>query len=156
MEKNINVLYEYSFSLEKTRWKLWYLVILAFLIWIVIWWFLTKQYGLSFVIILFAWVYLLVENNIDSNEVIVKITDLWIFINDSFYEYEKIPYFSIIYDKSNAVFLRLYLNTGIKIINLDIDNEKVSEVKNILKKYINEKQKDKLSFFDKIVRLLKL
>jgi hypothetical protein len=154
--ENINILYEYSFSLDKNRGKIWYFMVLSFLIWIVIWGVLTKQYWLSFVVILFSWVYLLVENNIDTDKVIVKITDLWIFINDSFYEYENIPYFSIIYDGSNAIFLRLYLKTWIKIINLDIDNEKVTNIKNILKNYVEEREWDKLNLFDKIIRFFKL
>ncbi len=155
MEK-IKTIYEYSFSTEKDRWKTWYIIVLSLIIWLVIWWFLTKQYWLSFIIMLFSWVYLLLENNVETSNINIKITELWIFINDNFYEYEKIPYFSIIYYDNKPIFLRLYFDSGMKFLNLDIKSEDVLEIKNILNNYIEEKNDDKLNFIDKIILNLKL
>ena len=154
--KNTKILYEFKFNFNKKRWKNWYIIVFSIIIWIVIWWFLTRQYGLSLIIMLFSWVYILLENNIESNNVYVRLTDLWIFLNDIFYPYDKIKFFSIIYDNENPIFLRLYIFSTIKFLDIDIDKNNVSNIKNILWNYIEEKKDDKLTNIDKIIRFLKL
>lgn len=57
--------------------------------------------------------------------------------------------------KSN--FLRLKINKKwIKIIDLNINNDIVKELKNILPNFIEEDPKWELSFIEKIIKILKL
>ena len=153
--KETEVLYSWNFSTKKNRWKFWYTIALALVIWIVIWWFIMKQYWLSFVVMIIAGIYLFIENN-SEEKVDVKVSELWIFINTSFYEFTKIVWYSIIYDESEPILLRLYLKTGIKILDLDINLEIAKNLKNILAKYLEENINWKLTFWDKIIRMLKL
>lgn len=153
--KETEVLYSWNFSTEKNRWKFWYTIALALVIWIVIWWFIMKQYWLSFVIMIIAGIYLFIENN-SEEKVDVKVSELWIFINTSFYEFTKTAWYSIIYDELEPILLRLYLKTGIKILDLDINLEIAKNLKNILPKYLKEDINWKLTFWDKIIRMLKL
>jgi hypothetical protein len=153
--KKTEVLYSWHFSTEKNRWKFWYTIALALVIWIVIWGFFMKQYWLSFVVMIIAWIYLFIENNSDWN-VEVKISDLWIFVNNSFYEFTKMAWYSIIYEWAEPIFLRLYLKTWIKILDLDVDLSVAKELKNILGNYLEENENWELTFWDKIIRMLKL
>ena len=153
--KETEVLYSWNFSTKKNRWKFWYTIALALVIWIVIWWFIMKQYLLSFVVMIIAGIYLFIENN-SEEKVDVKVSELWIFINTSFYEFTKIVWYSIIYDESEPILLRLYLKTGIKILDLDINLKIAKNLKDILPKYLEENINWKLTFWDKIIRMLKL
>ncbi len=153
--KETEILYSWNFSTEKERWKFWYTIALALVIWIVIRGFIMKQWGLSFVVMIIAWVYLFIENSSDS-KIEVKVSDLWIFVNNSFYEFAKMAWYSIIYEDSEPIFLRLYLKTWIKILDLDINMQVAKELKNILWNYLEENENWKLTFWDKIIRMLKL
>jgi hypothetical protein len=156
MKETSEVLYSWSFSAEKNRWKLWYTIALSLVIWIVIWWFIMKQYWLSFVIMIISGIYIFIENNWEWN-VIIKLTNLWIFIDNFFYEYSSIRWYSIIYDDTwTPILLRLYFNTGIKVLDLDINLEITNNIKNILWNYLEENENWELTFWDKIIRLLKL
>lgn len=97
-----------------------------------------------------------IENN-TSKEIKVEITTLWIKIWENFYDFWKIENFSFIYNKENAVFLRLILNKRwISLINLKIDNKICSDLKTILPNFIKEEKDWDLSTSEKIINLLKL
>ena len=150
------MLYSWIFTDEKNRWQLWYIITLSIVIWLVIWWFLTSQYWLSFLVLLLAWIVFYIENN-SSSEIKVEINELWIKIDNNFYDFSKIDSYTIIYDKDEAILLRLKLNKKwIKVIDLKIDNKIALEIKEILPNYIKENKKEDLSFTDKIIKLLKL
>ncbi len=154
--KETETLYSWEFSTEKNRWKFWYTIALALVIWIVIWWFIMKQYWLSFVIMLITGFYLFIESN-SSGKVKVKLTNLWIFIENSFYDYSWIRWYSIIYDSVwNPILLRLYMKSWMKMLDLDINLETTKGLKNILWDYLEETNDAKLNIFDKIIRMLKL
>ena len=74
------VIYEWEFDDNKNRWTLWYIIALSIVLWLSIWWFFTKQYWMSFIILLIAWLVYFVENN-SSDEIKVEILDLWINVN---------------------------------------------------------------------------
>lgn len=150
------VLYSFTFSNDKNRWPLWYMIALSILIWVVIWWFLTRQYVMSFLFILVAWVWFFIENNSEENT-IVEINNLWIKINSQFYDYPKIMYYTVFYENGEAYLLRLTLNKKwLKYIDLKINNEIVLALNDILPKYIKQNEKSELEFVDKIINLLKL
>ncbi len=151
------IIYTWSFSNDKNRWPLWYIIALSIVIWLVVWWFLTKQYVMSFLIILITWVYFFVENN--SEEITsIYIQNLWINIWNSFYEYTKFQSFNVIYTWNEARFLRLILknNVWVKFIDLSIDNNVASILKDILPNFITEDDKTEISFSDKLIKFLKL
>lgn len=151
-----NIIYKWSFSDLKNRWKLWYIIAISIIIWLVIWWILTNQYWLSFLVILVSWVMFFIENN--SPEIIdVKINELWIQISESFYDFWKINSYSMVYEKEEAKILRLWIEKKwLKEINLKIDNKICLDLKNILPKYIKEIKDSELSKVDKFINLLKL
>lgn len=152
----MNIIYSWKFDDKKNRWASWYTIALAIVIWLAIWWFLTKQYGMSFIVLLVAWVFYFLENN-SEDQVDVYLTDLWIQIWQSFYDYSKIENFTYIYDWSKPELLRLSINrTGIKNIDLNIDENIVLNLKNILPQYLQENPKWELTFVEKMISKLKL
>lgn len=151
-----NFIYDWKFEDIKNRWTTWYIIALSIIIWLVIWWFLTKQYWMSFIILLISWISYFVDNN-SPDEILVWIWELWIKVWDSFYDYSKIDSFAIIYNWENAVFLRLNLNKKwLRFIDLKIDNNIALNIKEILVNYVQENPKSELSFSEKIIKLLKL
>ena len=153
---NNDLIYNWSFSSEKQRGSLWYIIALSVIIWLVIWWFFTRQYIFSVLIILVTWVYFFVENNSES-VISVSITNLWIKVNNFFYDFSKIENYSIIYAWENAIILRLELGKkSLRYLNLQIDNNIALNLKQILPNFINENENWELSFNEKIIRLLKL
>ena len=150
------MLYSWKFTDIKERGQLWYIIVFSIIIWLVIWWFITKQYWMSFVIILLTGIIFYTENN-SSDEINIKITELWIKIEMNFYDFSKIDSFTLIYEWENAVLLRLQLNKKwIKIIDLKIDNTVALKLKEILPNFIKENKKEDLSLIEKIIRILKI
>ncbi|MDD3793367.1 MAG: hypothetical protein PHI37_01025 [Candidatus Gracilibacteria bacterium] len=151
-----NTIYEWSFSDSKNRGKLWYILAISVILGLTIWGIFTKQYGLSFIVILLAGISLFIENN-SSETIEVKINELGIKIGEYFYDFKSIDNYSFIYSGENAIFLRLTLNKkGIKKIDLKIDNYICSKLKNILNQFINEEKGGELTFSEKMINLLKL
>lgn len=156
MKNNENLIYNWSFSDEKNRWPLWWIIAISILIWIVLWWFLSGQYWLSIASILAFWVMFFVENNSEKN-IKVEISTLGIKFWNEFYDFWKIDNFSFIYDKENAIFLKLLLNKRwIKSVNLKIDNKICEDLKSILPNFLKEEKDSNLSFIEKLINLLKL
>lgn len=152
----MNILYSWEFEDTKDRWAYWYIIALSIVIWIAIWWFITRQYGMSFVVLFISWLFYFIENNSDDI-VKVTLTDLWIQIWANFYEYAKISNYSYIYDNGTPIFLRLNINKiGLKNIDLNIDQNIIQELKNILSNYIEEDTKWELSVMERLIHKLKL
>lgn len=151
-----NIIYNWKFEDNKNRGSLWYIIALSIVIWLSIWWFLTKQYWMSFIVLLIAWVTYFIENNSDD-EIEVSINELWIKIWQSFYDFSKIDSYSFIYNWDNAIYLRLDLNKKwLRTLDLDINNSIALELKWVLGNYLTENPKWELKFSEKIISLLKL
>ncbi len=111
---------------------------------------------MSFVILLVAWLTFFLENNSDD-EVFIEISDLWIKVWESFYEYWAIDSFTFMYSWDSAVLLRFNINKrGIRNVDLKVNNNIVSDLKLILPNYVQENTKEELSIIDKIIGILKL
>ena len=150
------IFYSWRFSNDKNRGNLWYIIALSVVIWLVVWGFLSRQYPLSFLIILITGVYFFVENNSEEN-IDVALTPLWVKINNSFYDYSKIASYSLIYHGEYAVILRLTLiKKWLKFVDIKIDNDIAIALKDILPHYIKEDEKWELNFTDKLIQILKL
>ncbi len=153
---NNEILYSWRFSNDKNRGNLWYIIALSIVIWLVVWWFLSRQYPLSFLIILITGVYFFVENNSEEH-VDISLTHLWVKVNNSFYDYSKIESYSLIYNGEYAVILRLTLiKKWLKYIDIKIDNDIAIVLKEILPNYIKQDEKWELNFTDKLIQILKL
>lgn len=152
----MNVIYSWKFEDKKDRGPSWYIIALSVVIWLAIWWFLTKQYWMSFIVLLVAGVFYYLENN-SPDEVEIFLTELWIQIGQSFYDYSKIENYTYIYDWARPLYLRLIINrAGVKNIDLKINEWIVLDLKNILSNYVVENPKGELSFVEKIIEKLKL
>ena len=152
-----NLLYSWKFNSKKQRSSLWYIIVLSIAIWLVIWGFLSKQYWMSFVIIILSGLVFYVENN--SEDIIgVDITEEWIKIEHNFYPFSSISNFWIIYEWDNAIILRLNIakKVWIWVLDVNIDNSVSNDVRNILSNYLEENNKWELNSIEKIIRLLKI
>lgn len=153
MAENI---YSWEFDDNKNRWSLWYIIALSFVIWISIWWFFTKQYWMSFIVLLIAWLVYFVDNN-SEDLVEVTITNLWVKIAWVFYDFIGIESFWIVYKWDEPVLLRLNLNKKwLRNIDVKIDSTIVKDIKDVLSDYIEETPKIELTFSEKMIKLLKL
>lgn len=152
----MEIFYSWEFSSDKWRWKMWYIITISIVIWLVIWGFLTKQYVMSFLFILISWISFFIDNNSES-EIKVEINSLWIKVSNSFYEFSKIESFWMIYEWWNAVLLRLNLKKRwIRVMDLNIDNEIAIKLKEILPNFLLEEEWWELSLTDKVIKMLKL
>ena len=151
-----NVIYAWNFPDVKDRWSLWYIIALSIVIGLVIWWFLTKQYGMSFILLLITGIAYFVENNSDD-EVMVEITELGMKVGWTFYDFSRISSYAFIYDGDNSIFLRLNLaKKWVKQIDLKVNNEITAELKQVLPNFVEENPKQDLSFVERMIHLLKL
>lgn len=148
--------YSWNFQDTKQRSSLWYITALSLAWGLVIFWFLTKQYGMSIVLLLIVWLYFFLENNADE-EISVQITNLWVWIQGTFYDYGRIDSFRFIYDGSEAVYLRLSIkNSWVKYINIRVDNDIVANIRPILSQLIEENTQSDITLLEKIIHKLKL
>lgn len=151
-----NILYSWKFDDKKNRSQLWYIIAFSVVIWLAVWWFLTKQYGMSFIILLLSGLILFVENN-SEDSVEVQISDMWIYIWNSFYEFESIEKYATGYQWDSADFIRIYLKKKwVAVLDLKTNNQIINDIHTILDQYVENIGKAELSQSDKIIRLLKL
>lgn len=151
-----NYIYAWKFEDKKNRSQLWYIIALSVVIGLAIWGFLTKQYGMSFIVLLIAWLIFFVENN-SEDEIEVKITETWIYIWENFYDYNLINSFSIWYLGESADIIRLYLNRKwIAILDLQLNNDIAEEIQSHLSQFIEDTWRIELTGTDKLIRFLKL
>lgn len=152
----MNNIYTWEYDDSKDRWPYWYIIALSIIVWIVIWWFITWQYWMSFVVLFVSGLFYYIENNSEDNIEII-LTDLWFQIWKNFYEYAKIEKYTFIYEGDIPVLLRLVVNkASLKNIDLKIDKEIFYELKDILPNYIQEDAKWELTFMEKLIHKLKL
>lgn len=150
------VLCSWKVSTKKNRSSLWYIVAFSIAIGFIVWWFLTGQYMMSFVIILLSWISFFVENN-SSDETEIVLTETGIQIWDNFYDYGKVHSFWVVYNKDAPFLLRIILKTKILPVNdFHVDSEIVNKVRPVLQAYVQENENMELSFTDKIIHILKL
>ena len=151
-----NILYDWTFSDKKERSSTWYIVFLSIMIGLVVWGFLTKQYGMSIVILLLSGVGYFIENN-SEDTIQVAINDLGIRVWNDFYDYSKIKQFGFIYSGENAYYLRLHImKAWINQLDLQVNNQIAADLRSILPNHIREAENSELSTIDKIIKLLKI
>lgn len=151
------VLYSWRFSSKKERSAVWYMIALSVVIGIVIWGFITRQYGLSLVLLLAAWIVFYVENN-SEDEVSVNITETGIQLADSFYDFSKINQYIFMTNGNQTVMVRFFINKwrSNRFLDIDIDSQIAQDLKSILPNFLPEGQAQELSITDKIIHLFNL
>jgi len=155
-QPNQDTLYEWSFSNKKDRSQLWYIISLSIIVGLVIWGMLSKQYMLSFMAIMIAGVWFLMENN-SEDLVHVRITQLGIRINQEFVSFASIASYSVIYNADQAIFLQLHTKkTMIKMTNLNINNQIALELEQILPHFIENSWEGQMTVLDRILNILKI
>ena len=94
---------------------------------------------MSVVAFLFAWVYIMKENNA-APLTDVNVTENGIQVQDTFYEYSQIASFAILYDQEIAKMLRFSVKKWItSLIDIPITQDvNPAELRNILLKNISE------------------
>lgn len=156
MASSQNVLYSWNFEDSKERSALWYMIALAIAIWLIIWGFLTRQYGMSIVVMLVVGFFYFLENN-SEDQVQVVISELGISVQNNFYDFSRIAGYSLVYNEDQAIFLRLHLKKkGISFLNLRIDNAIAAQLRSFLPNFIEENAKQEITFLEKISHILKL
>lgn len=156
MPNSTALLYTWDFEDTKDRWPIWYTIALSISIGLIIWGFLTQQYGMSIVIMIIMGLFFFLENNSEDN-VHVEVTDLGILIQWVFYDYSRIASYSIIYSWSDALFLRLHLKRkGVSSLNLHISNGIASDIQSFLWEFLEENERQEVSMTEKLIQFLKL
>ena len=156
MKAKQNILYSWVFEDKKNRSPLWYIIALSVAIWLIIWGFLTRQYWMSIVIMLIVGIFFFLENNSEDN-IQVEINDLWIRIQNTFYDYSRISSYSIVYSWDQAIYLRLHLKKRwVWFVNLHLDNAIATQIRSILPNFIEENSKQEISFLEKLSHFLQL
>jgi len=156
MKQNQNILYEWEYDDIKNRSSLWYIIALSIAISLIIWWFISGQYGLSIAVMLVSWIFFFLENN-SEDRVRAVILDSGIKAQDAFYEFWKISAFRIAYEWDQAIFLRLNIQRKTsKIVTLRIDNSIAQDIRRILLWYIEESDREDIGILEKITHYLKL
>jgi hypothetical protein len=100
-------MFSWDFSAKKEHTASWYLIALGVVATLVIYGITQWLYLLSIVSFLFAWVYILMENN-GKHEVKVQMTESVIRVADSVYEIKSFEKFSIITVNGTPLYLRLF------------------------------------------------
>ncbi len=148
--------YSWNFQDTKHRSPLWYLLALSIAGGLIIFWFITRQYGMSIVLLLVVGFYFFLEINTED-EVSVGISSLGIAVQDNFYDYSRMQSFRFIYDGTQAVYLRINLKKSwINSMNIRVDNDIVANIRPILQQFIEEDGKSEISLLEKIIHTLKL
>ncbi len=156
MANTQNILYTWAFEDKRNRSPLWYMVALSIAIGLIIWGFMTQQYGMSIVIMLFVWFFFFLENNAED-QVQVEVWELGIRIQNIFYDYGRISSYSIVYSDDQAIYLRLYLKKRwIGFANLRIDNTIAGEIRPILSNFVEENEKQEITLIEKLTHFLQL
>lgn len=128
-------MFHWQFSTSQGKPKGWYIIALVVVLSLVIYGIFEGMYLMSIVAFLFAWVYILMENNsipvtsVDINERMVK-------VNETIYEMERIDRFTMLSSDGNYVMLRLFIKKWITpIIDIPLTPEVESVV---LKDFLSE------------------
>lgn len=89
-------LYSWTFDDKKNRSPFWYIIAISVVIGLAIWGFLTKQYGMSFIVLLVAGVAFFVENN-SEDHITVNVNNLGIKVSEKFYDFSRITGYAMMY-----------------------------------------------------------
>lgn len=147
----------WSFSTHKEHTASWYVIAIVVVLSLVVYGIIEGMYSMSVVAFLFAWVYILMENN--SNPIThVQIDNSWIRIGGTFYDYSSIISFSIVYIEDRALYLRITPRKKLSTV-LDIpltQDVNPVELKSYLGDHLQEEKDVKFSNTDALIHVMRL
>lgn len=148
-------MFEWTVTVRKDRSATWYAIAGIAVASLVVWGFFEGIYALSVVAVIFAGVFLLIENNAPDS-VMVKVNENGVGVGSEFYDYGMIQDFALIFDGGLPVYLRLRLSRkGIKTVDVDIpEGSEVSNLRAFLAGYAEESKDAELSFSEKMLRVM--
>lgn len=148
-------MFEWQVSVRKERSAGWYAIAGIVVASLVVWGFFEGIYALSVVAVIFAGVFLLVENNAPDS-VVVTVDENGVGVGSEFYDYGKIENFGILFDDGKAVLLRLKVNKkGVKTADIDLpDGANPAELRAFLSGYCEESKESELSTSERLLRML--
>jgi hypothetical protein len=156
MAEKQNILFEWNYEDNKNRSPAWYIIAFSLALALIIWGFLSRQYGLSIAVMLVSGIFFFLENN-QEDTVQVALSDQGVQVQNHFYDYGKIAWFSLVYHGNQAVYLRMSVKkASTPIISIRIDNTIAQNVRGLLAGYIEETEKQEVSLLEKITHFLKL
>lgn len=150
-------MYHWQFASRNERPQSWYIVALVVVVFLVIYGIVQWLYMMSVVAFLFAWVYIMKENNA-APLTDVNVTENGIQVQDTFYEYSQIASFAILYDQEIAKMLRFSVKKWItSLIDIPITQDvNPAELRNILLKNISENPDAEFTKSDRMIQAMRL
>ena len=148
----------WSFSDKKDHSTNWYIAAGTILLFFVAWGIFNGLWVMSVALLLFAGVYVLVENN-SSDTVEVALSEHGFFIDNDFFDFSQFGSFCIIYYRGVPYSLRLlFKNATIRRLELyGLNSIDVHELRRYLLQVLPEEEQHKeLGIDDKIINQLKL
>ena len=150
-------MFSWSFSTHKEHSASWYVVAIIIVLSLVTYGIVEGIYIMSVVSFLFAWVYILMENN-SSPVTRADIDESGIRVGGTFYDYSSLMAFSIVYVQDRAMYLRITPRkklTTVLDIPLTQDVNPV-ELKNYLGERLDEDKDVKFSNTDALINIMRL
>lgn len=150
-------MFSWSFSTHKEHSASWYVIAIIIVLSLVVYGIIEGIYIMSVVSFLFAGVYILMENN--SNPVTqVTIDASGIRVGGSFYDYNSLIGFAIVYVEDRALYLRITPRKKLSTIldiPLTVDVNPV-ELKSYLATTLEEEKDVKFSNTDALIHVMRL
>jgi hypothetical protein len=114
-------------------------------------------YMMSIVAFLFAWVYIMKENN-STPLTDVEVTENGIQVQSTFYPYAQIASFAILYDQGIARMLRCAMRKGItQIVDIPLTSDvNPAELKKYLQAFVEENTNAEFTKSDRMIQAMKL
>ncbi len=150
-------MFSWDFSTHKEHSAAWYIAAIVVVLSLVTYGIIEWIYLLSIAAFLFAWVYILMENN--ANPVThVDVDNTGIRVGTTFYEYSSLVSYAIVYVRDTPIYLRITprkkLSTVIDIpLTPDVD---AVELRNYLSGQLEEEKNAQLSNSDVLIHAMRL
>ncbi len=150
-------MFTWSFASRQHHTSSWYMIAMIVVLSLVWYGIATQLYLMSIAAVLFAWVYILIENNsLPATWVIID--EWWITVGPSRYDYSSIEKFALISIGWIPTYLRIRLRKKIgSVIDIQlVEGINPIEVKTFLADYIKEDTSEILSSSDAIIHAMRL
>ncbi len=150
-------MFSWTFASHKEHSPSWYVVAIIVILVLVVYGIFKEIYLMSVVSFLFAWVYLLMENN-SAPVTSVDVTEHGIQVGWSFYEYASFSRFVIIAVSDTQSFIRLFpIRKLAPMIDIPLSSEvNSSELRSYLSSIMEEEHDNTLSNADALIHAMKL
>ncbi len=150
-------MFSWQFSSQKERHPQWYIVAVIVVLFFVVYGIFTGMYLMSIVTFLFAWVYILMENNATPT-VTVMVNDRVIQIGSAIYDFDKLSKFTILSRDGVPAIFRIWIK---KSLTPTIDIPLIAEVdayalKDFLSEYVEYDSEAEFTKSDRIIEAMGL